>query len=662
MNPKVFDTLLEPTFVINSEKKVVYCNEPAALICDSTPRKISRQTPFLDQLLVFAEPLTGLDTLTALQEPSAYQEVGFKTESGREGKVQVTIQPLSEVTAQSEGRWLVYFRDVTLEETLQKKYRGELEQKESYILDLQKARDELKNYSENLEKMVEARTKEIMSLNQTMRALLDSLTQGFFIFEPSGVCLPVYSKSCEHTLQGIPAGKNVWDVLKLPEKSVPGFKRWLPTLFSEMLPFKDLAPLGPQTFPHSDGRIIQLDYYPVRNAQGAVTAVVVVSTDITELVVAQREAEVEKSQSKMILALVRNKMAASAFVRESRSMLAGLLEELKNPEPAYDSVFRLLHTLKGAMGSFHVRELQQLCHQAENVLADWNQQFEPAPKAMALQKLASMAHQLEKDFAHFIETNQYLFGRAHASHSAERWIEFPISSGLEFIQKFNLQPEVKDGFIESLLEIPIQQSFTQFEEVAKQIAEQEGKTLSPLEFLGGDLKIPPEPYENLFSSLTHAYRNAVDHGIERPEVRAENGKPESGRITTRFEAFEKNQKTWLKIEIQDDGGGINPAVLREKLSKKGLSVEQETDHQVIQHVFDSSFSTKEVVTETSGRGVGMDAIQESAKALGGQAEVFSLLGQGSTLVVCVPTVNSVSWYIEHFFGNAHAENKKSKAA
>jgi two-component system chemotaxis sensor kinase CheA len=159
----------------------------------------------------------------------------------------------------------------------------------------------------------------------------------------------------------------------------------------------------------------------------------------------------------------------------------------------------------------------------------------------------------------------------------------------------------------------------------------------PLAFHQTDIPVLPEIYSQLFSTFIHAYRNAVDHGIESPGHRQEIGKPAEGRIETFF-AIETDTggKSWLQIEVNDDGGGIDPEKIRAKLTAQGKDVSQETDLQVIQHIFDSQFSTKEVVTETSGRGVGMDAILYAAKALGGTAWVNSTKGIGTSLKIRVP--------------------------
>ncbi len=173
----LFDTLLEPVFVLNAERKVVYCNETAALVVGLSIRKITKGLRF-DELFEFSEPIESLKRLIHICDATPYKEVTFKTAQGGEGKVQITLQPIFD--SMGDKNWIVFVRDVTLEERLQKKYRAELEQKEDVIKALEDAKAQLENYSKNLEKMVEDRTRELSRLNQTMSALLDSLGQGFF--------------------------------------------------------------------------------------------------------------------------------------------------------------------------------------------------------------------------------------------------------------------------------------------------------------------------------------------------------------------------------------------------------------------------------------------------------------------------------------------------
>ncbi|MEZ0392049.1 MAG: ATP-binding protein [Pseudobdellovibrionaceae bacterium] len=631
VDAKLFDTLLEPVFILNQEKKVLYCNEPASLIVDLSVRKLIRSQPVFDELFKFAQPIDHLNTLDQVADPTAYQEVAFETESGKTGKIQITMQPFSEIEGQKT--WLVFFRDVTLEETLQKKYRKELEQKENVILDLQKAQAELEKYSKNLEKMVDERTTEIRKLNQMMTALLDSLHQGFFIFNQAGLCLEVSSKACETTIEGKPAGKNIWDVLKLPEKQIPGFKKWMTTLFAEMLPFEDLSPLGPQSLPHSQGLHIQIEYYPLRSSEGAMDGVVVVASDITKLVEAQREAETERAHAKMILTLIQHKRQVLSFLQESEVLLQELKSELtKGSAASPENLFRCLHTLKGGAATFSIKPMADQAHTAETLLTDWK--TEKAP--VLFEKLKESSFSIETHFKTFSVENEKILGSPEKMK--ERWVELPAKILHQF--QSQLPATLQESFLETFLMEPISEFFHQYNDVALSVAEREMKQLHPLVFHNSSLPVLPEPYSQLFSTFIHAYRNAVDHGIESPDQREKAGKSWEGKIETFFSLKTETTGAWLEIEVKDDGGGVDPAKIRSRLQSKGMDVSNETDEQVIQHLFDSQFSTKEVVTETSGRGVGMDAILHAAKSIGGTAWVESKLGQGTSLKVRVPYIKS----------------------
>ncbi|MGZ3747980.1 MAG: ATP-binding protein [Pseudobdellovibrionaceae bacterium] len=632
----LFDTLLEPTFILNAEGKVVYCNEPAAIICELSVRKISRGMSFKD-LFSFSEPIEGIEQLNNVKDPTPYKEVNFETPAGQKGKVQITLQLLPD--DQSDPHWLVFVRDVTLEERLQKKYRAELEQKEDVILDLKKAQEELEKYSKNLEGMVEERTRQISNLNLQMKALLDSLSQGFFIFNSSGNVMEVSSKACETTIENRPAGKMIWEVLKLNEKKTDGFKKWMSTLFSEMLPFEDLAPLGPESFPHSKGRNVSLEYFPLRGEENTIDGVVVVATDITSLVEARRQAEIEKQHAKLIINIVRSKNEMSRFIRESQTLLKELNRALQSSPPAWDVeiIFRCLHTLKGSGALFSVHAMTEACHHAETRLTEYKENKTQAHADL----LKSQCQSVELQFENFLSEIKEILGASALSQ--ERLLEIPAVELNQLLEKLEKMPQAKI-FVENafahLLYEPIKNFFEPYKDVSFRVAEHENKILRNIEFKNDMIPVVPEIYGPLFATFVHAFRNAVDHGIETPEVRQQAGKNEGGEILVKFERQELPTPK-LKILISDDGGGIEPQKIRAKLASKGIDTTRESDTEVIQHVFDSQFSTKETITQTSGRGVGMDAIKYEAQQLGGSVWIESEPGKGSTLIVEVPYMTRI---------------------
>ncbi len=629
-DPKIFDTLLEPVFILNESGQILYANEPAALLADISVRKMTRSLAPFTSVFLFAEPLNSISSLATVTDPTPYQELSFTNTVGMTGKVQITIQPF---LRGEQPSWLVFFRDVTLEETLQKKYRAELGQKEDVIKDLQIAQEKLQDYSKNLEVMVDERTAQLRQLNQMLSALLDSLGQGFFVFNEQGKCLEVFSKACERTVECRPPGKDIWTVLKLKEREIIGFKKWMTTLFMEMLPFADLAALAPIKFPNSQGRHINLEYHPLRSGSGKIEGVVVVATDVSDLVAAKLQAESEKAHAGMIVSLVQNRQQVLSFLRESEVLLGDLHRQMEmRNDLDHEKVFRILHTLKGGAASFSIKNLTDQCHESESSLQAWKQ----SPSLEALAGLVNTCTKIDVLYRNFLEENSSIL--THKDRLIERWIELPLSKFTKFEQQ-HLQDSTlaKKVFRSEFIFEPIQLHFEQYQNILESLAERHGKQVKPIQFDGGDLRIFPDPYLSLFSTFVHAFRNSIDHGIEDSELRVAMGKDSLGLIAIKF----AHQDDLLRIEISDDGAGVDPKRIRERLQQKGVAVGEEPDHRIIQHIFDSEFSTRDSISETSGRGVGMDAIQIVAQELGGQAEVFSQVGRGTVLRVEVPWLDYV---------------------
>lgn len=645
----LFDTLLEPIFVLNAELKVVYCNEPAALIVGHTIRKITRGMKF-PELFSFSDDIPGMKDILNVCDATPYKEVTFTTPQGGSGKVQVTMQPIFD--SMGDKNWIVFVRDVTLEERLQSKYRAELEQKEDVIKALEDAKVQLENYSKNLEQMVADRTYELSRLNQTMSALLDSLGQGFFIFGADGKIFDVTSKACEVTIESRPQGQFIWETLKLSADKVDGFKKWMQTLFMEMLPFEDLSPLGPPSYPHSLGRNIALEYHPLRSAEGTMEGVVVVASDITSLVEAQRQAETEKQHAKLIINMIKGKREIRRFIQEAQSMMAEIREEVTNDNETVDreNLFRHLHTLKGGAALFSVKKVAERAHEAENILSELNRHWSH-PAYIALR---GKCFEIEEAFTQFLDETKEILGSS--AMNDERQIEVAITKLNHIARRVGTLPgggPVAQDLILELVMESVSSFIEPYNDVIMGLSAKLSKNVAPLEIKNGSVMVVPEIYNNLFGTLVHAFRNAIDHGIETPEWRQSNGKSEEGHITAEFAIVYNEALPYLLIKIQDDGQGINPEKVRAKLVDQGKDVSKESDQDVIQHIFDSQFSTRTEVTDISGRGVGMDAIKNAAETLAGKVWVESQMGQGTCIHIQVP-------YLTEFDHSLETSTKPSK--
>jgi two-component system chemotaxis sensor kinase CheA len=181
--------------------------------------------------------------------------------------------------------------------------------------------------------------------------------------------------------------------------------------------------------------------------------------------------------------------------------------------------------------------------------------------------------------------------------------------------------------------VPIEATFTKFQRVVRDVARETGKAIR-LEISGAETELDRTLVEGIADPLTHLVRNSVDHGIERPEIRAERGKDTQGVV--RLNAF--HDAGSVVIEVSDDGGGLNRARIQQKAIERGLigAGQTLTDAAVYGLIFEPGFSTADKVTNLSGRGVGMDVVKRNITALRGTVEIDSVEGKGTRVRIRLP--------------------------
>lgn len=194
--------------------------------------------------------------------------------------------------------------------------------------------------------------------------------------------------------------------------------------------------------------------------------------------------------------------------------------------------------------------------------------------------------------------------------------------------------ELQEGVMKARM-LPIQQLFNRFPRMVRDLAQTLGKEVE-LVLEGGETELDRTIIEDVADPLIHLVRNAIDHGIESPEVRLAAGKPAKGLV--RMKAF--HQENHVIIAIEDDGGGINAERIRQSAVKKNLLTQQAaedlSDQEALQLIFHSGFSTAQTVSDVSGRGVGMDIVRNHIDRLNGIIDVQTKLGEGTRFTVELP--------------------------
>ncbi|WP_150912861.1 chemotaxis protein CheA [Marinobacter halotolerans] len=182
---------------------------------------------------------------------------------------------------------------------------------------------------------------------------------------------------------------------------------------------------------------------------------------------------------------------------------------------------------------------------------------------------------------------------------------------------------------------PIKKVFGRFPRVVRDLARSLKKEIN-LEMHGEETDLDKNLVEALSDPLVHLVRNSVDHGIEAPDVREKAGKPRQGNVVLSAE----QEGDHILLSISDDGAGMDPNVLRRKAVEKGIydqdAADRLTNTECFNLIFAAGFSTKDQISDVSGRGVGMDVVKTKISQLNGQIAVESEMGKGSRILIKVP--------------------------
>ena len=209
-------------------------------------------------------------------------------------------------------------------------------------------------------------------------------------------------------------------------------------------------------------------------------------------------------------------------------------------------------------------------------------------------------------------------------------------------QSFHEQIEYLERITTSLHEsvmkvrmVPIESVVNKFPRMIRDLSRKLNKKME-LVMSGEDTELDRTVVDQIGDPLQHLLRNSADHGLESAELRKERGKPETGTI--RLNAFQEGNN--VIIEVGDDGNGIDTERVKSKAIERGLVTEEQaeklTQKEIIDFLFMPSFSMAKTITDISGRGVGLDVVKSNIEALGGDVEVKTKLGEGTTFTVRLP--------------------------
>lgn len=211
-------------------------------------------------------------------------------------------------------------------------------------------------------------------------------------------------------------------------------------------------------------------------------------------------------------------------------------------------------------------------------------------------------------------------------------------SEILLLQQSRVSTELQEGLIRTRL-VPFANAVPRLRRIIRQTSKELGKS-TDFKVVGAEGEMDRSVLDRVIPALEHMLRNAVDHGIEMPDVRKNAKKDKTGRIMLSF----KQEGPKIIIRIQDDGAGMNLQAIRKKAVERGLMVENSdlSDNEVMQFVLESGFSTAQKITQISGRGVGMDVVNTEIKQVAGTLHIDTKEGKGSIFTIQLPLTVSAN--------------------
>ncbi len=503
-----------------------------------------------------------------------------------------------------------------------------------------------------LEKIVQARTATIKEKQRDMRLILDNVEQGLTTIDLDG-CM---SSECSHMIEqwfGVPtAGEKLAIWMGQKDKN---FGEWLnmglDSVKDGMLPPEVALGQLPKRMQDKD-KTYAVQYQLISSA-GAATEVsqerraepraeaisapaaekiLVIFTDITERLRKEVSERYQADLLNLFQHIMRDKAGFLEFLTESDTIMNALRGA------TYESVDhkkRLIHTLKGNSAVFGMRSVSEVCHHLENQISEEDRaltELEMAPLYLVWDRVR-------------VDLEKLIGARDRKSIEIDDSdYEAILKAVLGGVDRRLVERMIKSWKLEST-----RTRLGRIEQQIQGLAQRMGKSPLTVDIESNDLRFHTEHYMPFWSAFIHVLRNAVDHGIEDLEDRAKGGKRQQAsiKVSTRTSNDE------FIVSIEDDGPGVDWDKLRAKAEALGATSESLKDPN--QLICLPGVTTKDSVTELSGRGVGMAAVREACEALGGTFLIHSTRGVGTRLSFVFPCGQTVyEGHAAMLAGSAHA--------
>ena len=492
-----------------------------------------------------------------------------------------------------------------------------------------KLHEEIYELNTNLEARIKEKTAKVTTL-------LDNAGQGFLTFDKNFSIDEEYSKECIKLIGSNIAKKNITELLFNNTSKKEFFISTLLNALEETVEIKRNAYLS--LLPSIillNKKAVRLEYKILENNH-----FMLILTNITSQKKLEKKIKKEQEILKMIVSIVSEPDTFYEIKDEYKEFInsyENLIDTTKTPLYNISSMYRSIHTFKGTFSQLYMQDIVNYLHNLESDISKMIQEtVHSNSDLLELLNNSDFNSSLKKSLniikeilgEEFINSQNFL----KIDFTDIKSLQDKISNILD--HKASFTPECKDILfhVQNLSSQKLITLLQPYISLTRQLSTRLEKEIYEFDIVGDKNLVVTDKFKPFIKSLIHIFRNSIDHGIEIPEVRVDNGKDENGTILCSF----KEENDNLYLTISDDGAGINIEKIKEKLLSKGIDADNLSDQKIYEFIFDDNFTTKDDISDLSGRGIGITAVKYELEKLNGEIKIISQKDTGTTFEFVVP--------------------------